>query len=46
MLDLLRHKRISLIITVVDGSSSKQIFQTVLERKMSQKDITFTWVLQ
>ena len=46
MLDLLRHKRISLIITVVDGSSSKQIFQTVLERKMLQKDITFTWVLQ
>ena len=41
MLDLLRHKRNSLITTVVDGSSFKKM--TILERKTSE-DITFTRV--
>ena len=41
MLDLLRHKRNSLITTVVDGSSFKKM--TILERKTSE-DITLTRV--
>ena len=46
MLDLLCHKHNSLITTVVDGGSIKKIFKTILERKMLEEDITFTWVLQ
>ena len=42
MLDLLHHKRNSLITTVVDSSFKKL---TILERKMSE-DITFTRVSQ
>ena len=43
MLDLLHHKRNSLITTVVGSSSFKKL--TILERKMSE-DITFTRVSQ
>ena len=45
MLDLLCHKRNSLITTVVDGSGFKKMFKTILERKMLE-DIIFTRVLQ
>ena len=45
MLDLLCHKRNSLITTVVDGSGFKKMFKTILERKMLE-DILFTRVLQ
>ena len=45
ILDLLCHKRNSLITTVVDGSGFKKMFKTILERKMLE-DIIFTWVLQ
>ena len=46
MLGLLCHKPNSLITTVVDGSSIKKIFKTILERKMLEKGFTFTRVLQ
>ena len=45
MLDLLCHKRNSLITTVVDCSGFKKMFKTILERKMLE-DILFTRVLQ
>ena len=45
MLDLLCHKRNSLITTVVDSSGFKKMFKTILERKMLE-DILFTRVLQ
>ena len=45
MLDLC-HELNYLITTAVDGSSFKKIFKTILERKMTEEDITFTRVLQ
>ena len=45
LLDLLCHKRNSLITTVVYSSIFKNIFKATLERKMSE-DIAFTRVLQ
>ena len=45
MLDLC-HELNYIITTVVDGSSFKKIFKTILERKMTEEDITFTRVLQ
>ena len=45
MLDLC-HELNYIITTVVDGSSFKKIFKTILVRKMTEEDITFTRVLQ
>ena len=45
MLDLC-HELNYIITTVADGSSFKKIFKTILERKMTEEDITFTRVLQ
>ena len=46
MLDLLYHKGNPLTTAVVDDSIFLKIFNTILQRKMLEEEITFTPLLQ